>query len=278
MVYKPKKSNGGLLGLLVGVVVFGFAIWGINFSLGGASDRALKWMLLAPTYIFLIGYVYLLLGAFIMSYKVDDNAVTLVWGLHRKRIPLAAIDEIIDVKGRANLFPFLATAWKGYMFGLFSGRGLGSLKMYATVPEDGFVVLKTKQGLFGVTPADSAGFIKDVAGKAGKGPQTLDMDQMDPEVYGKAIHKDEHFSLFMRLNQIFLVILAILIAVFFPNSGAPPMIVLLLVLALALYAFNAGNAKRLYQFSPSGADITLLIALMVNGIFIILTVVGIWFV
>jgi len=82
----------------------------------------------------------------------------------------------------------------------------------------------------------------------------------------------------MRLNQIFLAILAILIGAFFPGSGAPPMIVLLMVLALALYAFNAGNAKRLYQFSPSGADITLLIALMVNGIFIILTVVGIWFV
>ncbi|HRY13081.1 MAG TPA: PH domain-containing protein [Syntrophomonadaceae bacterium] len=277
MVYKPKKSIGGLLGLVVGIIVFGFAIWGINFSLE-ESDRVLKLMLLVPTYIFAIGYAYLLLGAFIMSYRVDDSGVTINWGIHKRRIPLSAIDEVVDIKGRANLFPFLATAWKGYMFGLYSGRGIGSLKMYATQPEDGFVLLKTKQGQFGVNPADEEGFLKDLAGKVGKGVQTIDMDTMDPEVYGKAIHKDEHFALFMRLNQIFLAILAILIGAFFPGSGAPPMIVLLMVLALALYAFNAGNAKRLYQFSPSGADITLLIALMVNGIFIILTVVGIWFV
>jgi len=277
MVYKPKKSIGGLLGLVVGIIVFGFAIWGINFSLE-ESDRVLKLMLLVPTYIFAIGYAYLLLGAFIMSYRVDDSGVTINWGIHKRRIPLSAIDEVVDIKGRANLFPFLATAWKGYMFGLYSGRGIGSLKMYATQPEDGFALLKTKQGQFGVNPADEEGFLKDLAGKVGKGVQTIDMDTMDPEVYGKAIHKDEHFALFMRLNQIFLAILAILIGAFFPGSGAPPMIVLLMVLALALYAFNAGNAKRLYQFSPSGADITLLIALMVNGIFIILTVVGIWFV
>jgi len=277
MVYKPKKSIGGLLGLVVGIIVFGFAIWGINFSLE-ESDRVLKLMLLVPTYIFAIGYAYLLLGAFITSYRVDDSGVTIKWGIHKRRIPLSAIDEVVDIKGRANLFPFLATAWKGYMFGLYSGRGIGSLKMYATQPEDGFVLLKTKQGQFGVNPADEEGFLKDLAGKVGKGVQTIDMDTMDPEVYGKAIHKDEHFALFMRLNQIFLAILAILIGAFFPGSGAPPMIVLLMVLALALYAFNAGNAKRLYQFSPSGADITLLIALMVNGIFIILTVVGIWFV
>lgn len=276
MVYKPKKAYGGLLGLVVGIVVFGFAIWGINFGLD-ESDQVLKLMLLVPAYIFTIGFAYLLLGAFIMNYKVDEGAVTITWGLQKKRIPVAAIDEIINVKGRANLFPFLATSWPGYMFGLFSGRGLGSLKMCATVTEDGFVVLKTKQGFFGITPADSAAFIKDLAGKAGKGPETIDMDQMDPQVYGKAIHNDEHFALFMRLNQIFLAILAILVGAFFPGSGAPNMIVLLLVLALALYAFNAGNAKRLYQFSPSGADVTLLIALGVNGIFIILTVIGIWF-
>lgn len=276
MVYQPKKSHGGLLGLVVGIVVFGFAIWGINFGLD-ESDQVLKWMLLVPAYLFAFGFAYLLLGAFIMRYKVDEAAVIINWGLHKKRIPIAAIDEIINVKGRANLFPFLATAWPGYMFGLFSGRGLGSLKMCATVVEDGFVVLKTQQGFFGITPADSAAFIKDVANKAGKAAETIDMDQMAPEIYGKAIHKDEHFALFMRLNQIFLVILALLIGAFFPGSGAPNMIVLLGVLALALYAFNAGNAKRLYQFSPSGADVTLLIALGVNGIFIILTVIGIWF-
>ena len=123
MVYKPKKSIGGLLGLVVGIIVFGFAIWGINFSLE-ESDRVLKLMLLVPTYIFAIGYAYLLLGAFIMSYRVDDSGVTINWGIHKRRIPLSAIDEVVDIKGRANLFPFLATAWKGYMFGLYSGRGI----------------------------------------------------------------------------------------------------------------------------------------------------------
>lgn len=276
MVYKPKKAYGGLLGLVMGIVMFSFAIWGINYSLGEAADRALRMMLLVPTYMFAVVYAYLVIGAFFIRYKIEDNALVIAWGLHRKKIAWSDINEIIDVKGRANLFPLLATSWNGYMYGVYSARGLGTLRMISTVANDGFICLKTKRGMFGITPEDPA-FLSEMVSKAKKAAEIVDMDQMDPETYGKAIHKDEHFALFVRLNQVFLIILAGLVFGFALSTGAPKIIVLLLVLALALYVFNSGNAHRLYQFSPTAADATLLLALMVNGIFIILSVVGIWF-
>lgn len=276
MVYKPKNAYGGLFGLFMGIVLFSFAIWGINYALGEPSDRALKMMLLVPTYMFAVVYAYLVLGAFFIRYKIEENGLVIVWGLSRRKIAWSDINEIIDVKGRANLFPLLATAWRGYMYGAYTARGVGTLRMIATVVNDGFICLKTKRGIFGITPADPA-FLSQIASKCNKTAEIIDMDHMDPETYGKAIHKDDHFALFVRLNQIFLVILAVLVFGFALSTGAPKIIVLLLVLAMALYVFNAGNASRLYQFSPTAADATLLLALMVNGIFIILSVVGIWF-
>jgi hypothetical protein len=67
------------------------------------------------------------------------------------------------------------------------------------------------------------------------------------------------------------MIFAVYLAIFFPGSDAPKFVILLLVLALVLFIFNASNAKRLYQFSTQGAYITLLIGLAVTGTFIILS-------
>jgi hypothetical protein len=61
------------------------------------------------------------------------------------------------------------------------------------------------------------------------------------------------------------------LALVFPGSGAPRFIVLLLVLALALFFFNIGNAERLYQFSTTGGYVLLSIGILVTGIFFILT-------
>jgi len=273
MIYRPVKGYGGWLGLFAGIILFGFILWGINYALDD-SDRILKLLLLVPTYIFLFVYAYLLLGAFHLGYKIDKDALEILWGLQKKRIPWDEFDEIIDVKGRANIFPFLAASWRGYMFGLYSVKGLGSVRMYATHTEDGFLYLKTKKGFFGITPAES-GFLSAILNKTGQTLQTIDMDKMPPEEKGESMHEDRFFRLYHKLNVIFLLIFAGYLGIFFPGSGAPKFIILLLVLAIALYIFNVGNAKRLYQFSSQGSYITLLIGLAVTGVFIILSLSGI---
>jgi len=275
MIYRPKKAYGGWLGLIVGVLVFGFIIWGINFALDD-SERTLKILLYIPTYLFLFIYVYLILGVFNLGYKIEKDALVIIWGLYKKRITWEQFDEIIDVKGPVNFCPFLAASWPGYMVGLYSAKGLGSILMFATHTREGFICLKTQKGFLGITPADQ-GLLTVLLNKTGKNLQTVDMDKMPPEEKGESIQEDRFFKLYYKLNVIFLAILAGYLGIFFPGSGAPKFIILLLVLALALFVFNVGNAKRLFQFSSQGAYITLLIGLAVTGIFIILSISGIAF-
>jgi len=273
MNYRPNKAYGGLVGLILGLLIFGFSLWGIDFALD-ADDRALRLLLLIPTFLFFAIYSYLLIGAFYLRYKLDDAGLVIAWGLHRKRIAWDQIDELIQVKGRANLFPFLAISWPGYLFGLYSAKGLGSVRMYASDISQGFIYIKTKHGFFGISPADSS-ILDYLVEKTGRQIQTVEVDKIPHEVQGEIMHKDRFFNLYVKLNLIFLAVFALYIGIFFPGSDAPRFIILLLVLALALFIFNLSNARRLYQFSSQGASITLLVGLAVTGIFVILSLASI---
>lgn len=269
MQYKAQRSFGAWWGLLLGTIIFIFVIWGINYSLG-PDDRVLKVLLYLPTYVFLVIYLYLIIGAFTMSYRVQEDGLRICWGFQRKLIPWDAFDDIIQVQGEANLFPFLGMSWPGYMIGLYSAKGLGPVRMYATYPEQGFLYLKTQKGFFGLTPAE-AKLAEIIAEKAGKEINVIDMDEMPREEKGHSIRNDRFFKLYHRLNIIFLVAFAAYVGIFFPGSGASRLVILLLVLAIALFFFNVANAKRLFQFSQDGGYITLLLGVAVTGIFFILS-------
>ncbi len=270
MVYKPNKNYGGWLGLGIGLIIFTFAIWGINFALD-EGDNTLRILLLIPTYLFALIYAWLLLGAFNLKYKVDEDALVITWGLHKKIIGWNQIKEIIEVKGQTNFNPFLSASWPGYMVGLYSAKGLGSFKMFATDAQKGFVYIKTKSGFFGISPADPE-FINILASKTGNAFTTIDMNQIPPEEKGISLQDDRFFGLYYKLNVMFLAIFAGYVAIFFPGSEAPRFIILLLVLAVALFLFNVSNAKRLFQFSDQGAYMTLLVGLAVTGIFVLLSI------
>lgn len=270
MKFQTKKSNGPWLGLIMGIVIFGFVLWGIGFSLG-TEDRILQILLYIPTYLFLVVYVYLLLGAFNLSYSTTEESFNIRWGVHGKKIPWEAVDEVILIKGQANLYPFLGASWPGYMIGLYTIKGLGPVRMYGTKIEDGFLYLKTQRGFCGLTPRDDS-MMAEITQRTGKALQIIDMDEVSVEQKGKRMQDDGVYKLYYRLNILFLAAFAVYIAIFFPGSGASPFVVLLLVLAFVLFLFNMSNSSRLFQFSPQGGYITLLISLFVTGIFIILSI------
>lgn len=268
MTYKRIKSIGALYGLVFGILTFGFTIWGIGYSLD-ESDKVLKILLYIPTYLLMVIYIYLILGAFRLNYTVNDDNFVLTWGVAKKHIPWEDFDEIIEIKGHGNLFPFLAMAWPGYIVGLYQLKGIGPVRMYGTHAIDGFLYIKTKRGFLGLTPRDGA-LAQAISEKTGKEIKVINMDEIPVEEKGKDMHDDRFFNLYNRLNVIFLVILGLYVGIFFPGSGAPKIIILLLVLAMDLFFFNLANAKRLYQFSPQGGYSTLILGLAVTGIFFIL--------
>lgn len=270
MTYKTIKSFGALYGLVFGILAFGFTIWGIGYSLNEA-DKVLKILLYIPTYLFMVVYIYLVLGAFRLNYMVNDDGFVLTWGVAKKHIAWEDFDEITDIKGHGNLFPFLAMAWPGYIVGLYQLKGVGPVRMYGTRAINGFLYIKTKRGFLGLTPRD-ASMAQAIAEKTRLEIKTINMDEMPIEEKGKDMHADRFFNLYHRLNLVFLAILFIYVAIFFPGSGAPKMIILLLVLAMDLFFFNLANAKRLYQFSPQGGYSMLILGLAVTGIFMILAI------
>lgn len=268
MIFKPMRSYGPWIGSLLGAAIFGFVFWGIHYSLG-TGDQALKVALLAPAYLFAGVFVILLIGSFSLVYRIEGDSIIIRSGLRNITVPLTDVNDIINVTGSSNMFSILGASWPGYMVGLYSVKGLGPVRMYATRPDQGFVYLKTNCGFFGLTPMDNS-FIETIAQRTEKEIQTIDMDQMSEEVKGKSMQKDNFYRLLYAINVTFLIIFSTYLAISFPGSGAPKFIILLLVLAVALFFFNIGNAGRLYQFSNQGGYVLLVIGIAVTGTFLIL--------
>ncbi|HHV15004.1 MAG TPA: hypothetical protein GXX58_00290 [Gelria sp.] len=266
-----KKAPGIIFGILMGLVVFGFCFWGIGYSLS-PEDTTLKVLLYIPAYLFLFIYVFLLLSAFNLGYRIEDDGLVITWGLRRIHIGWQEIENIIKVEGKSNLYSLFGMSWPGYMVGLYAAKGMGVARMYATNPWNGFIYIKTSKGFYGITPVEEAfdSMLQSIADKSQKDIEHLDMDAMDPEIKGENMQDDNFYRLLFRLNIIFLVVFALYLAIFYPGSGAPPFTILLLVLAVALFFFNIGNAGRLYQFSSTGGIILLVISVAVTGLFLIL--------
>lgn len=269
MEFSLKKTTGIIYGLIMGIVIFGFCFWGIDFSLG-PDDHTLKIMLYIPVYLFLFIYLILITGLLNMTYRVEEDGLLIKWGIARIKIAWNEIQSINQITGKSNMSSLFGSSWHGYMIGLYSVNGVGAVRMFATFPQKGFIYLKTSRGFYGLTPADPK-LIDVISEKSGIFIDTINMDEMDPEIKGKSMQDDGFYRILLALNIFFLGLFAAYLAIFFPGSGAPPFVILLLVLAVALFFFSIGNAGRLYQFSQTGGYMLLLLGLAVTGIFLILS-------
>jgi len=271
MVVKLNKVRGIWFGLIMGVVIFGFSLWGIDFSLAPA-DKTLRLLLYIPAYLFLFIYVVLWLGLLNLHYRADEKGLTIIWGLRRIVIPWEAMDNVVQVKGRSNLYSLLGVSWPSYMIGLYNAKGLGPVRMYGTDPWEGFLYIKSKQGFFGLTPSaeQMQPLLDYIAANGQKEIETVHMEAMPREIRGQNMLEDGFYRILFTLNIVFLVGFAIYLAICFPGSGAPNFTILLLVLAIALFFFGISNAGRLYQFSDTGGYVLLLISVGVTGLFWIL--------
>ncbi len=272
MEYRPRKSYGAWYGLIVGGTVFGICLWGIGFSLG-EEDRVLKLMLLIPAYLFMVVYAGFLFTAFTLKYETNERGLLIKAGMRRITIPYDEINELINVKGKVNLFSVIGANWPGFKVGLFTLRGIGPIRLYATKPGDELLYIKSSQGFIGITPADDVyeDLLKTLESKSGKTSTIFDTEDIPDDEKGENVREDNFYKLLLRINLVMLLAYGLYLALFFPGSGAPNFIILLLVLSLALFFFNIGNAERLYQFSSTGGYVLLSIGILVTGIFFILT-------
>ncbi len=269
MAFKPKKSNGAWIGLLLSIFIFGFFIWGINFSLG-PDDKLLAIMLYIPVYLFIGIFIILLWGAFTLKYFCDETQLIIHWGFIKARIPWDQIISIEKIQGKVNYYSILGMSWPGFIAGLYSAKGVGYVKMYGSDNKNGFLLLRTNLGLYGLTP-DSDKLAAMIAGKTEHAVDIVNMDELSPEKKGIDMQADGFYKLLLTINVVFITLYGLYLLLFFPNSGAPSFIILLLILAVALFFFTLGNAARLYQFSTTGGYVMLMVGIAVTGIFFILS-------
>jgi len=194
--YKTKKSKGPLIGLFAGIIIFSSSFWGINYALND-SYNMLKYMLLIPAYLFFALFVLVITGALFLSYQIDANGLRIKWGVLSIRIPWQDIEEVNIVEGKSNFFSILGVSWPGYMVGIYTAKGLGPIKMYATHPERGFIYLKTKRGYYGLTP-DNFDLQDEIVKNTGLTVNRIDMNNIPPEIKGNIITEDRFYQLLLK--------------------------------------------------------------------------------
>lgn len=267
MVCKPVKLKGLLMGILLAGFFFGTIIWGVNFALG-PEDKTFRILLLGPAYLMLLVYICLWLGLATMKYTANDDGLIIAWLHKRYTIPWSDITEVVRVSGRLNLISFLGVSWPGYIAGTYDVKGVATGKLFGTDLEQ-LLVVKMGPISYGITPSDE--FIQAIAERSQKEVKPLDMYDVADDVIGKMINEDLVYLGLFALNILCIVFLMIYLAIFFPGSGADRVVILLLVLALAIFAFNMVNASRLYHYIHVAAYLLWLVGVIINIAFLVIS-------
>lgn len=268
MVSKPVKVKGLLMGILLAGFFFGTIIWGVNLALG-PEDRTFKILLLGPAYLMLLVYACLWLGLVTMKYTANDEGLVIAWLHKRYTIPWSDVTEVVRVSGRLNLINFLGVSWPGYIAGTYEVKGVATCKLFGTDLEE-LLVIKAGSISYGITPTDE--FIKAIADRSQKEVTPLDTYEIADDVIGKMINEDMVYLALFAVNILCIVFLMVYLAIFFAGSGADPVVILLLVLALAIFAFNMFNASRLYNYMPVAAYLLWLVGIIINITFLVISI------
>ena len=118
--------------------------------------------------------------------------------------------------------------------------------MFGTDASKGFLYLKTAKGYYGLTPQDK--HLANMIAEKFPEVETVNMNELSEEVKGKSLMEDNFYRLLYILNIIFIVGFALYLAIFFPGSGAPNFVVLLLVLAIAYSSSISPMSPDYFQF------------------------------
>lgn len=255
------------MGFILAVFFFGTVIWGVNFALG-PEDKTFRMLLLGPAYAMLLVYAFLWFGLATIKYTANDDGLMIAWVHKRYTIPWSEMTEVTKVIGRLNLINFLGVSWPGYIAGTYEVKGVATCKIFGT-SMDQLLVIKSGTGSYGITP--SAEFTELIAERSAKEITTVDLYDLPDQVIGKMISEDLVYLGLFAVNVLCVAFLMIYLGIFFPGSGALPIVILLLVLALAILAFNMVNASRLYHYMPVASYLLWFIGVIINITFLVMS-------
>jgi hypothetical protein len=157
--------------LTIGTFIIGLAVL---FSLG----------LLA-----LIGYW--LQGLSSSGYFLDRNALVIHWGPMEQTIPTRQIERVLTGDEVEGHIQFYGGMWPGHCVGYGEVPGAGPALFYATVPPRYQIYIVTPGLTYGISPANSEGFLESLHKRLQMGPtQIVEQFSRRPGILNWAIWQD----------------------------------------------------------------------------------------
>ncbi len=279
--YKPVPTLGGILGFVVYIVLATAMAGGLSFALAEAS-MAIKIMLLIPFGIFALLGLYVILSFFNIKYLVTDTALEITWGFFHKTIPWSSVQSIEKVVGLPKVWAVFAASWPGYSAGAFNITGLGVMTIIGTQVEDNLIVLRTSNGVYGVTPVHGQCFSEIIQRKSRMIAQVVDLDENEESLLQPVPSEDNVYLALAGLSLVCLLAFIAYLVAFFPGAmqaamlqglpGPPRELVLLGVIAAAVFLINLATAPKLYLNMAAGGYLLWGIGIFINLFFLSLSV------
>ena len=116
---------------------------------------------------------YWLYGLACSGYSLDRNALVIHWGPTEQTIPAGQIERVLtgdEVEGRIR---FHGGMWPGHCVGYGEVPCAGPALFYATVPPRRQIYVVTPGLTYGVSPADSDGFLEALHKRLQMGPTQI---------------------------------------------------------------------------------------------------------
>jgi hypothetical protein len=164
MNWKPAPSPGGLIGL--GAILGVLLVDGLVILVLTRLPVSLASFVLALSVVvslpLLALLAYRVFGFFNLSYRLDPDALTIVWAGTQQIIPLGAIRDVVTGEEVGVARPERRLRWVGYHVGYEELESIGPTLFYATRPLAEQVLVLTDGVAFGLSPADPQGFLADL--------------------------------------------------------------------------------------------------------------------
>lgn len=106
---------------------------------------------------------YMIYSGVNMKYIIGDEELTLQIGFHKRKIPYSWIKEIRPENLSLIRLRIFGASWPGFVWGLFSVAGVGTVHLYCTKWRGDFILVELLDGKkVGITPEKQIQFIDEV--------------------------------------------------------------------------------------------------------------------
>jgi len=202
MVWKPRRSVGGLVGFAA-ILLLGAVDWLLLSRLRGPISLASFFIALAVAvsvpFLALLGYW--LYGFFSLRYRLDRNALTIIWGATRQIVPMASIQRVVRGEELEGEVEVEGVHWPGYWVGHGQVEGIGLVLFYATRPLAEQLLVVTPTLAYGISPDEPEKFLRAFELRRRLGPlQRVSQESRQPGLLTWPIWQDRLAHLLVALG------------------------------------------------------------------------------